>query len=102
MRMRIAAAHHQSTVLENLDIVDAGTSTQTLELLYPNVDQPANLRHRHLRKCQMLPRREAHNPADAAFNLCNKQAFSVYIHLRRRCLGLQCAEIIIEYKRVGI
>jgi hypothetical protein len=36
--MSVAAAHHQSAVLENLYIADVGAATQTFELLRPNVD----------------------------------------------------------------
>ena len=77
MRVRVAGAHHGAAVLENLHPADRLDAAEFSALLDPNTHHPLDLFHRHAGERQIVARRKADHPAEAALGLCHDQSVSI-------------------------
>jgi hypothetical protein len=85
--MRVGRAHHGAAVFEDLHVTDPVEAAELDVLVDPGVDHRADRLDRHLPQRQVVPRREAHDPADAALALRDQQTLPVVLlrdHVRRR------------------
>jgi hypothetical protein len=64
--VRVARPHHRPTILENLHGVDEGQASEFEVLLGPHVYDPPDVGALHARERQIMTRREADHPRDAA------------------------------------
>ncbi len=68
MRMRIAGAHHDAAVLEDLNVIHPGDAAQLLVLLRPYVYNVAHFARGHARNREIVSRRKTYDAADAALS----------------------------------
>src|SRR5258708_5179583 len=98
MRMRIARAHHLAAVLENLHVADSGDQGKLRELRSPRADDLFDFGQAHAGQRQIVPRREAHDAADARLALGYQQALVLNIQVPWGRIFFQRGEVILEDK----
>ncbi len=85
VRVRIAAAHDLTLVLEDLHMVDVFHRTEVRILFRPYIDDPANVLDLHLGQAQVVSRRKADDPAYSRLAFGQEQL--VVTRLSRRHIG---------------
>ncbi len=96
----VGAAHHRAFVLEDLHIVDAGTSAQIHHLLGPHIHHPADVCGVHLGQGEVVPGAEADHPAGAGLRLGLEEGAAA--HIPPGPVQKQGGKIILKDKGVGV
>src|SRR5439155_9690055 len=72
--VRVAGPHHLALVLEDLHVDDVFPGGEVRRFLRPGVDDRADLGRRHQGEGEVVSRREAQDPADAAHPTRDEEA----------------------------
>src|ERR1700722_7988006 len=102
VRMRIACAHHRTTILEDLHVADVVARTQLNGLFDPRIHHRTNLLHRHLRQREVMTRRKTDHPAGSALALGDKESLAGLVTREPWSVQLQCCKVILEDIGAGV
>jgi hypothetical protein len=98
MWVGIAAPHQRAPILEDLDMANGRQTRQFPILLHPDIHDTTNLNGLHPWDRQVMPGREADDPADARLGLGDDQALPLDLALQR--LREKRGVVIIENQGV--